>query len=93
MKSLEQIKELETLGFYECVELDCYSNERERAKEGIRVFAKDVFIIEFRRWYNTPKENPQVFKMEFSNADDVVKFINSFWANYSFFYFENESAF
>lgn len=87
---LSQIKELEALGFYECVHLDCYSNEREYAKEGIRVFARGVFIVEFRRWYNTPKENPQVFKIEFQNADDVLKFIKSFWADYSLFYFENE---
>lgn len=93
MKTLKDIKELETLGFYECVNLDCYSNERERNKEGIRVFARDVFIVEFRRWYNTAKDNPQVFKIEFQNADNVVKFIKSFWAGYSFFYFENEVAY
>lgn len=90
MKYLSEIKELEALGFYECASLDCYSNERECAKEGIRVFARDVFIVEFRRWYDTPKENSQVFKMEFQNANDVVKFIKSFWANYSLFHFENE---
>lgn len=90
MNTLDDIKELETLDFYEFASLECYSNERESAKEGIRVFADNMFVVEFRRWYNTPKENPQVFRIEFSRANDVIKFIKSFWNNYSFFYFQNE---
>lgn len=84
----QQLKELEELGFYQCESQDCYSNEREDAKEGIRVRAYygGGFCVEFRQWFNTKEEKK--FKIEFSDADKVIDFVKSFWQNYNYFYFE-----
>lgn len=89
--NIEQLKELEELGFYKCENLDCYSNEREDAKEGIRVreYYGGGFVVEFRRWHNASSRE-EIFKIEFSDADKVIDFVKSFWHSYNFFYFETK---